>query len=178
VSCGSVIPRPAQTAGGGGHDQCPQVSDEPVNVLRRDHRRVVTSYDSNLATRRPDADQRHAARISAPTCTLRTDRHALSLRSTQDFSLVQGACGSTPLADRAQRPLREWIVPQKKWQSTYLAPTGPARFKCAALAYGHSYVTVHATVRGPVVLRRLRRTVMTEEERAALATDPKNVLCP
>jgi hypothetical protein len=126
VSCGSVIPRPAQTAGGGGHDQCPQVSDEPVNVLRRDHRRVVTSYDSNLATRRPDADQRHAARISAPTCTLRTDRHALSLRSTQDFSLVQGACGSTPLADRAQRPLREWIVPQKKWPIDVFSLTGPA----------------------------------------------------
>jgi hypothetical protein len=43
----------------------------------------------------------------ASTCTLRTDRHALSLGSTQDFSVVQGACGPTPLADRAQRPLRE-----------------------------------------------------------------------
>jgi hypothetical protein len=65
--------------GGAGHDHGPQVSDEPIDVLRRDHRRLVASYGSNLATGRTDADQQHAARINAPTYTLMTDRHVLSL---------------------------------------------------------------------------------------------------
>jgi hypothetical protein len=43
--------------GGAGHDHCPQVSDEPVDVLRRDHLRVVASYGSRVATGRTDAGQ-------------------------------------------------------------------------------------------------------------------------
>jgi hypothetical protein len=72
----------ARPDGRASHDHCPQVGDEPVDVLRRDYPRVVAPNGSSVAAGRADARQCHVARTSSPPCALRTDRHVVSLGST------------------------------------------------------------------------------------------------